>query len=439
MAEFGDLDSSLKNLVDQESLQWIFVGGKGGVGKTTTSCCVAAQMSKARESVLIISTDPAHNLSDAFGQKFTKDPTLVNGFDNLYCMEVEPTVDMDELAVTDGMNQDAADGIKSMFSDMSNSIPGVDEAMSFAELMKMVQNMNFSCIVFDTAPTGHTLRLLSFPTIMDKALSKLMDLKNKFSGLFSQFGSMFGAGGASEDDMFGKLVQLKEIINKVNDQFKDPDKTTFVCVCIPEFLSLYETERLVQELTKFEIDTHNIVVNQVLFPTKDIGELQKWYEKEEKTLSQEAKSIICKTMARKRMQARIPPPSLSSRSRISPIVPSFLARGTRRAWNALSAPVAREGFSVCFYFHHVFCPTYLPRLPSIFAVSSGQVHRADFRLVRGLPRRSDALAGPRGQRSSTPQRVFGAPHEPRRAGSFSLGSGRTSANAVIRYKRVNIY
>lgn len=84
---------------------------------------------------------------------------------------------------------------RSMFSDMSNSIPGVDEAMSFAELMKMVQNMNFSCIVFDTAPTGHTLRLLSFPTIMDKALSKLMDLKNKFSGLFSQFGNMFGGGG----------------------------------------------------------------------------------------------------------------------------------------------------------------------------------------------------------------------------------------------------
>ncbi|CAB1116048.1 unnamed protein product [Ectocarpus sp. CCAP 1310/34] len=302
MADFGELDPSLKNLVDQESLQWIFVGGKGGVGKTTTSCCVAAQMSKARESVLIISTDPAHNLSDAFGQKFTKDPTLVNGFDNLYCMEVEPTVDMDELAVTDGMSQDAADGIKGMFSDMSNSIPGVDEAMSFAELMKMVQNMNFSCIVFDTAPTGHTLRLLSFPTIMDKALSKLMDLKNKFSGLFSQFGNMFGAGGATEDDMFGKLLQLKEIINKVNDQFKDPDKTTFVCVCIPEFLSLYETERLVQELTKFEIDTHNIVVNQVLFPTKDIGDLQKWYSTEEGTLSTEAKSIICKTLARKRMQ-----------------------------------------------------------------------------------------------------------------------------------------
>lgn len=87
---------------------------------------------------------------------------------------------------------------RSMFADMSNSIPGVDEAMSFAELMKMVQNMDFSCIVFDTAPTGHTLRLLSFPTIMNKALSKLMDLKNKFSGLFSQFGNMFGGGGVSQ-------------------------------------------------------------------------------------------------------------------------------------------------------------------------------------------------------------------------------------------------
>ena len=236
--------------------------GKGGVGKTTTACSLAVALAGHRESVLIISTDPAHNLSDAFSQRFTKEPTVVDGYPNLFAMEIDPTMDEEDV-IPDMMGNAAA---KSIMSDLVQSIPGIDEAMSFAELMKYVQVMEFSCIVFDTAPTGHTLRLLSFPTVLQKGLDKLIQLKSRFSGMFEQFMPLLGLDASIPDMMMGKLEGTKAVIEKVNAQFKDPDLTTFVCVMIPEFLSLYETERLVQELSKFEIDTHNIVVNQVIYP-----------------------------------------------------------------------------------------------------------------------------------------------------------------------------
>jgi arsenite-transporting ATPase len=283
-------EGTLNNLIKNENLKWVFVGGKGGVGKTTTSSSFATLMSKHRKSVLIISTDPAHNLSDAFDQQFGKEPTLVKGFENLYAMEIDPTVDSDKIKLPAFGGIEADESTRGFLSELLGAVPGIDEAMGFSQLIQSVEGDNkFDLIIFDTAPTGHTLRLLNFPTLLEKGLQKLIDIKSKLTSVFSSFAGMFGSQEefqATFDQAFGNIEKMKKTAERVNERMKDNKATTFLAVCIPEFLSMYETDRLIQELTKFKIDIHNIVINQVLFPDDQCKMCRARFKMQKKYLDQ---------------------------------------------------------------------------------------------------------------------------------------------------------
>ncbi|CRG93180.1 arsenical pump-driving ATPase, putative [Plasmodium gallinaceum] len=289
-----EYDTNLSNLIENKTLNWIFVGGKGGVGKTTTSCSIAVQLAKRRESVLLLSTDPAHNTSDAFNQKFTNKPTLVKSFNNLYCMEIDTT-----FSENTAFKLNKKDIFENIIPELLQSFPGIDEALCFAELMQSIKNMKYSVIVFDTAPTGHTLRLLAFPDLLKKALGYLINIREKLKGTFNVLKNLTN-NEMELENLYEKINHLNAMSSSIQSNFQNPLKTTFVCVCIPEFLSVYETERLIQELTKKNISCYNIVVNQVVFPLEspeiDVNECANLLQKiNNKEIEKCFNSLIIKT------------------------------------------------------------------------------------------------------------------------------------------------
>ena len=267
--------NNLDSLVRDTNLKFIFVGGKGGVGKTTSSAAIATQLSFNRK-VLLVSTDPAHSLSDAFRANFSSDPSQPepNVLPNLDVMEVDPTATVQaELGSWAALAKelpgagDITEKVKS-FQDWVSGIPGIDEATALASAIGHIESGKYDLIVFDTAPTGHTLKLLQLPEILQAGIGKLESWQSTVWGYWETVKG-FGSGSkmlvnAAKKAVAERLKNYKHSIQKVAKMLQDQERTRFVVICIAEYLSICETRRLLQELKKCHVMASHIVVNQLV-------------------------------------------------------------------------------------------------------------------------------------------------------------------------------
>lgn len=238
------------------------------------SAAVATAFADRGQTTLIVSTDPAHSLSDAFGQSVSGgDPVPVMGIDNLYAQEVDP----DSMKATFKMMQElegagASAGMQDMGLDDLNSLfetipPGFDEAVALVEIVKYIQAdaeyAKFDRIVFDTAPTGHTLRLLALPDFLNGFFGKLISMKSKFGNVMNQFKGMFGGNDAALDSSVEDMEELKRSMSMVRELFRDELQTEFIVATIPNMMAIAESKRLHNELQKEKIPVRHLFVNQL--------------------------------------------------------------------------------------------------------------------------------------------------------------------------------
>eukprot|EP00741_Cyanophora_paradoxa_P002972 tig00000655_g2885.t1 len=269
-----------RDLITNKKRRYIMVGGKGGVGKTSTAAAIAVQFASLGEKTLVLSTDPAHSLSDSFNcpplttPGDEEEPVPVPGIPNLWGLELDPEkgrrASLAPMSAQD-QAQLSAMGMGELGELFEKMPPGFDETLALSEIVRFIQDpaySQFDRIVFDTAPTGHTLRLLQFPQFLDSMVGKIISLRSKMSSFMGQAASMFGgAPSASEEaEALQQLEEMKESMKQVSKLFRDQEATEFVVVTIPTMMAIAETERLVAELRQEHVPVHRIVVNQVMPP-----------------------------------------------------------------------------------------------------------------------------------------------------------------------------
>jgi arsenite-transporting ATPase len=236
--------------------------GKGGVGKTTLAAATAVRLARMGTRVLTMSTDPAHSLSDALDLPLTsKVRPVTEGLDAL---------ELDAGGIfSEAIDQTMGEGKVSSLADLMRLVsqtPGVDEFGAIEVLLEIMERAQHDVVILDTAPTGHTLRLLMLPDLLDTWFGKLLEMRARLARVGRLLRRLLPMGGGESPDAetLGRgLEGGRRRFSGLRDVLSDPNRSQIVLVTIPEAMSVLETQRTLTMLTSHGMPVATIVVNQL--------------------------------------------------------------------------------------------------------------------------------------------------------------------------------
>jgi len=269
----------------------IFVGGKGGVGKTTTAGALALMAAESGRSTLLVSTDPAHSLGDVFDTKIGNEETSLGP--NLSGLEIDPEAEAESHIATVKMSMKSLVAPK-MYKEIDRQLelarhaPGTREAAlleRMADLMAEARS-RFDLLMFDTAPSGHTIRLLSLPEVLgawsdgmlghrdrSRKLGELLKVFGRDHSREDEFGVIGGSKEEPDDSRDGRIQDIlltrRRKFHRARELLTDPAITAFLLVLTAERLPILETEKTLDLLNKFNVPVAGMIVNRLLPPEAD--------------------------------------------------------------------------------------------------------------------------------------------------------------------------
>lgn len=258
-----------ESLVDLETKnkELVMIGGKGGVGKTTCATAIAVHFARSGRKTLVISSDPTPSLSDIFEREIGDRQTPITGVDGLYGIEISSDVVLNMWRERFGPEIyeviSSFANIDYEFVDYIGTAPGIEEEYMLSYILGLVESKEFDLVVWDTAPAGHTLRLLHLPQIFLKHLEAATKF---YMNIYSYFDKLKEAVKLQK----GKRTLLEIISSweaialKIVDFIRDQEKSEFIIVTIPEALGVKQTERIIADFDKYELMVNHMIINNVV-------------------------------------------------------------------------------------------------------------------------------------------------------------------------------